>query len=144
MSHTTTIGQIFFANERALRDAAEELRERGVDCTLIEAATPRAYFANQMQQAPLVLRLNNSPYDVGFYQTEQGLEAQCDLYGGHIHRELGEQAEKGVTQEQAAISKLRSAYANQVITQQFAQQGHMVTRQDNDDGSFDLVVEVAA
>lgn len=144
MSHNTTIGQIFFANEQALRDAAVELRERGVDCELIEAAMPRAYSHGQLPEAPMVLKLNRSRYDVGFYPSDQGLEAKCDLWGGDIARELGEAAEGDVTQDQAAISKLRRAYANQVVTQTFSQQGHMVSRSDNPDGSFDLEVTVAA
>lgn len=144
MSHNTTIGSIFFANEYALRAAAEELKERGVDCSMIEEAMPRAYSAGQSEKAPLVLRLNQSRYDVGFYPTEQGLEARCELWGDDIANQIGEAPEGDVTPEQAAISKLRRAYANQVITTTFTQQGHTVGHTGNDDGSFDLEVTIAA
>ncbi len=145
MSHTTTIGQILFADQAALRAAIVELKDRGVDCELLEQVAPRAYYQNQMGVAPLTLKLNNSRYDVGFYPNKDGaLEAQCDLWGQDIERELGAPVEEGVTREQAAIGKLRNAYANQVIQNHYASQGGMIDRQENADGSVNLTVRFAA
>ena len=147
MSHTTTIGQILFADESALRAAAEELKDRGVRCDLIEAAIPRAYFANQMEQAPLVLKLHDSRYDVGFYPSvddQSKLEAKCDLWGGDIAGQLGTPVEDGINEAQAAIGKLNNAYVHHAATNRFAQQGGMVTRQDNPDGSYELTITLAA
>ena len=145
MSHTTTIGQILFADEAALRAAAEELKDRGVNCDLIEAAIPRAYYANQMSQADLVLKLHDSRYDVGFYPNQDGkLEARCDLWGGDVASQLGAPMEKGISENEAAIGKLRNAYVGKAAETAFAQQGGMVTRQQNDDGSYELTVTVAA
>lgn len=144
MSHTTTIGQIFFADERALRAAAAELKDRGVRCDLIEAAIPRAYYSNQMGQAPLVLKLHDSRYDVGFYPSEQGLEAQCDLWGGDIAGQIGTPVEEGVNPAQAAIGQLRHAYARKVVENHYTQQGGMIQPQQNEDGSVDLTVRFAA
>ena len=147
MSHTTTIGQILFADRAALQSAAEELKSRGVRCDLIEAAIPRAYYANQMEQAELVLKLHDSRYDVGFYPSQEDdskLEARCDLWGGDVAGQIGAPVEEGINESQAAIGQLQNAYVHHAAVNRFAPQGAMVSRQDNDDGSYELTVTVAA
>ena len=145
MSHTTTIGQIVFADQNALRSAAQELKQRGIDCDLIENAIPRAYYTEQrgMGQAPLVLKLHQSPYDVGFYPNQDGeLEARCDLYQGHIERQLGVAPEEGLTRNQQAIGKLRAAYSLHACTNTVVQGGGTVMPRLNDNGSVDMVARV--
>lgn len=146
MSHTTTIGQILFADADALRAAAEELKARGIDCDLIESATPRAYFNDQMGEAPLVLKLNKSRFDVGFYEEEDkdGLVAKCDLWGNDIAGQIGTPQEEGVTPTEAALGQLRNTYATHAVMNRAMQQGHSVQRIDEEDGSVQLVIDYAA
>lgn len=145
MSHTTTIKDIVFADLTALQAAADDLRDRGIDCNLIENAIPRAYYDNQLGEAPYVLRLNESRYDVGFYQEDgtEGLVPKCDLYANEISRQLGAKQEEGVSREAAAIGKLRNAYAVAATTNQAIQSGATVNRVDNEDGSVQLVIQAA-
>lgn len=145
MSHTTTISNLVFTDVAALQAAADELRQRGIRCEMLENAIPRAYYNNQMTQAPLVLRLDDSRYDVGFYEDEgkEGLTPKCDLWGGDIKNVLGAPTEEGVNETDAALGKLRNAYAVQATTNAALQQGHQVHRQDGADGSVQLTVIAA-
>ena len=144
MSHTTTIGQILFADEDALRSAVDELQARGVDCSLVEHIRPRAYYSNQLDEAPLVLKLNKSRYDVGFYpvEGEDHMVAKTDLWGGDVAGQLGVEEEEGVSPTQAAIGKLTQAYATHATMNQIVRQGGTVTRIDDADGTVRLVAQV--
>lgn len=150
MSHTTTIGQIIFADVSALRQAAQELRERGIRCELLENAIPRAYYSNQsgMGEAPLVLKLDDSKYDVGFYPSAANpneLEARTDLYSGQVAGVLGVDAPREVSKEVASIGKLRAAYTKAAITNAAVTQGATVTSSGiQADGSQQVVVRSAA
>lgn len=142
MSHTTTIGQILFADEQALRSAAAELKERGIDCDLIENAIPRAYYQNQMGEAPLVLRLNSTDYDVGLYRNKEdtAYAPSTDLWAGKVASQLGVPAEEGVGPQEASIGKLRNAYVTHAIINQANAEGRMVDRYDEADGTVRLTI----
>lgn len=143
MSHNTTIGQIIFADVGALRAAADELQQRGINCDLIENAIPRAYSQNQLPRADLVLRLNAGRFDVGFYKEgeDDHYTAKADLWGGHVADQIGTPREEGISQAEADLGQLRHAYAAHATMNQVVRQGGTVQRIDNEDGSTQLVVQ---
>jgi hypothetical protein len=142
MSHTTTIDTIRFTDIRALNSAIAELKSNGINCTLLENATPRAYYKGQdgMGVAPYVVHLGDAKYDVGLYPTEgrTGLEARTDLYGGTVHKVLGVVAGEGETQAQASLGKLYSTYAIAAATNEATNSGYTVHRVNNPNGSVQL------
>lgn len=147
MSHTSTINSIAITDQAALRSAIIELKQRGVNCELLENATPRAYYDTQdgMGQAPLVMKLNDSPYDVGFYPRadgQEGFEARTDFFSGHVERVLGAPAGEGENREQAKMGKLYQMYAVHAATNKAVMQGYSVSRNEKADGTIQLQVTV--
>lgn len=144
MSHTTEIGDIVFSDIQALTAAVNEMAGKGVKCSLIKGGTPRAFYQNQqgMGAAEYVLRLEDCPYDIGFYRdnAKKGLVARTDLFAGHVSRVLGVQANSNESAAQAALGKLNQTYAIHAATRKAVQQGMTVKRVNNADGSVRLVV----
>ena len=143
MSHTSTVKAIKIQSVSALRAAVAELISTGVRCELLEQSTPRAYSPNQagMGKADFVLKLADSPYDVGFYKDKDGAyEARTDFYMGHIQKVLGAQATCRETYEQAQMGKLFQLYGVHVATETARKQGHMVRRVNKQDGRIALEV----
>jgi Protein of unknown function (DUF1257) len=145
MSHTTEINEVVFGDVEALKQSIKALQKQGVKCELKENEVPRAYFANQqgMGKAPIVLKLTDAQYDVGFYhdKAKGGLIARTDFYGGSVQRVLGAQiTKKGETQGQAAMGKLFQMYAVTAAKRKAVQQGYSVREQKGTDGSIKLVL----
>lgn len=144
MSHTTEIGDIVFADIQALQSAVNELAAKGVKCSLVKDATPRAYYQNQsgMGKADYVLKLDDCPYDIGFYMDakKKGLAARTDLFAGHVARVLGAQAKAGENPQMAAMGRLNQTYAIHAATRKAVAQGMSVKRVNNADGSVRLVI----
>lgn len=144
MSHTTEIADIVFTDTAALIAAVNELATRGVRCSLVKDATPRAYYSNQQGLGPAayVLKLEDAPYDVGFYQDakKKGLVARTDLFAGRVAGVLGAGATGKESAAQAALGKLYQTYAIHAATRKAVQQGLTVKRLNNADGSVKLVV----
>ena len=115
MSHTSEISAVAIVDIAALEGAVSDLKASGVRCSLVKNAKPRAFYNNQqgMGVAPYVLKLEDSPYDVGFYENGQGgYVARTDLFAGHIQRILGTTVRgPKETAEQAALGKLYQTYA---------------------------------
>jgi len=146
MSHTTEISSIVFNDIEALRLAVRDLQAAGVKCTLVEKATPRAYYQNQqgMGAADYVLQLQDCPYDVGFYHDDKakGYVARTDLFMNHVSRVLGATASAGEKPEQAALGRLYQSYAINAATRQAAKQGYAVRRVTKPDGTVQLIMNV--
>lgn len=148
MSHTTEISAIVFTDMDALRATVADLNKSGVRCSLVPDATPRAFYANQngLGAAPFVLRLEDSPYDVGFYPNGKGgFLARTDLWGGHIASQLGvpvAQQKAGEAAAQNAMGKLFQGYAVNAAVRQAAKQGYRVIRSTRPDGSVQLTMSV--
>lgn len=145
MSHTATVKHVVISSIQALRDAVKELNTSGVQCTLVENAKPRAYFANQqgMEVAPLVLQLGNGcPYDVGFYPTPdgKGYEARTDFYAGHVAKLLGAQGSNASSPGAQQLGKLFQLYAVHAASAVARAKGHMVSRRVKPDGTIALEV----
>jgi hypothetical protein len=149
MSHTSRINAVSIVDVNALRAACRELQEKqGVNLTLAENVTPRAFYRSQegMGVAPFVVQLHDGPYDVGLYKAEngRGYEARCDLWGGHIAGQLGAKRGQGESVEQAALGKLFKLYAVHAAMRTAVANGHQVQRIDKENGEIKLVVSLAA
>lgn len=146
MSHTTEVTTVVFHDVDALRLAVRDLQAAGVKCTLQEKVKPRAYYANQqgMGVADYVLRLEDAPYDVGFYNDPKvkGYVARTDLFAGRVANVLGAQARPGEAAEQAALGKLYHAYAVNAAVRQAAKQGYAVRKVTKADGTVQLIMNV--
>ena len=146
MSHTTEVLDIVFNDIEALTMAVKELNAAGVRCTLEKGGKPRAYFENQegMGEADYVLRLQDSPYDVGFYQNAKlkGMVARTDLFQNRVAKVLGVQARDKESTTQAAMGKLYQAYAVNATIRQATKQGYKVRRVTKQDGTVQLVMNV--
>ena len=146
MSHTTEITSVSFSDIKALESAVSDLQSQGIRCKLETGGKPRGYYNNQMGlgAADYVLRLEDSPYDVGFYKSGKGYAARTDLFNGHVSKILGvpvASSEPG-RMEMASLGKLNQAYAVHSAIRQATKQGHTVRRINKPDGSIQLVMEV--
>lgn len=143
MSHTSEIKAVAIVDIDALRQTVAELNKAGVKCSLLQNATPRAYFAGQqgMGLAPYVLKLDDAPYDVGFYDNGQGgYTARTDFWGGHVARVLGAKPLQGEDSNQAQLGKLFNSYAVNATVRQATKQGYRVMRNTQADGSVQLTL----
>lgn len=146
MSHTTTINSVVISDMAALNAAIEELKDSGVNCQLLENARPRAYYAEQsgLGNAPLVIRLLDSKYDVGLYDNgDGGYEARCDFWNGDVERQLGNEPEAPEMAQQAKLGKLFQTYAVCAAENHAAMNGYSTQRHQKDDGTVQLVLTAA-
>ncbi len=146
MSHTTTIDSVVISDERALTLAVQELKTRhGINCELVTNTKPRAYYNNQNgmeENAPYVVKLEDSRYDIGFYRKEDGtLEARYDAWGEDIHKILGVEAEVDTPEGQSHLGKLYQEYAVAAATRSAQAQGYMVDRSLKTNGEVQLTVQ---
>lgn len=141
MSHTATVKAIKIVSIPALRAAIAELAASGVRCSLIENATPRAYFANQagMGAADFVIKLDDSPYDIGVYKTADGsYETRTDFFSGKVEKILGAKARSPESCDQAKMGKLFQMYGVCAATEAARKKGLMVKRVVKTDGTIAL------
>lgn len=145
MSHTSEISAVAIVDIGALEATVAELKASGIRCSLLKNVKPRAYYENQqgMGVAPFVLKLDDSRYDVGFYENGKGgYVARTDLFGGDIQRLLGAAKGEKETAQQAAIGKLYQGYAVNAAVRQATKQGYRVQRSVKADGSIQLTMNV--
>ncbi len=147
MSHTTTIDSVVFSDIDALKAAVAELQKSGVKCSLLVNAVPRAYYANQqgMGEAPFVLKLDDSRFDVGFYydKDKKGYTPRTDLFGNHVANVLGaKKTQDHETPMQCALGKLNQMYGVHAATRQAVKQGYSVRRSTKPDGTVQLTMIV--
>lgn len=142
MSHTTSIKAIKIQSITALQAAITEMQQAGVKISLVPNATPRAYFPNQdgMGKADFVLKLDDAPYDVGLYKTNDGYEARTDFFAGHVERILGGQARSADTAQQAKLGKMYQLYGVHATMEQCRRKGQSVRRVTKADGTIALEV----
>lgn len=141
MSHTTSIKAIKIQSIAALRAAVTELATSGVRCSLVENATPRAYFSDQqgMGQADFVIKLDAAQYDVGLYkQPDNTYEARTDFYGGSVESCIGGAAKSEEHREQAKMGKLFQMYGVHAAMEQARKKGLNVRRINQQDGTVKL------
>lgn len=152
MSHTSTVSTVLFSDIKALQAAVRELNKQGVKCSLVENATPRAYFTNQagLGQARYVLKLEDSKYDVGFYPvnstpgvTPGAMEARYDTFQNYVGKLLGATVPPGPNQPDEAalgIGRLSQEYAIQATISRAIASGKRVNRVPGKNGAVVLTV----
>ena len=131
----------------AITAAVRELYTQGIQCELIENATPRAYYANQkgMGKADLVLKLQNSRYDIGFYKQEDGTyELATDFWGQDVEKLLGAtklpENATAETKVQAKLGKLYQLYAANAAEIAAQNQGFQTQRINGTNGEMQIIV----
>lgn len=119
------------------------MNEKGIKCTLVQNAKPRAYFTDQagLGQAEYVLQLHDSRYDIGLYADGKGgYEARTDFWQGHVEKVLGVQACSVASKEQAKLGKFFQAYGIHAAMESARKQGLSVRRVAGKEGAEQLIV----
>ena len=130
MSHTTTLKSVAINDVTALQEAVEFLKERGLQAELLQNVVPRMYYANQYGKCDYVLRLTNSPYDIGFSKQKDGsYEPVFDSWAGHLQKQIGNPASCKVPttaeeREAAAVASLLNAYGVHAAKRQLESEGY--------------------
>lgn len=148
MSHTTTLKNVAIRDVNALRQAVADLQAEGVNCELVENATPRMYYDKQGQKCEYMLKLNDGSYDVGFKAQEDGSYAPVmDTWGGHVGGQVGADvnvcpmpsSEEGKAQH--CIGKFMQSYSKNAAVNAAIQQGYSVEGTEVDgDGNVHLTL----
>ncbi len=133
MSHTTTIKSVAISDIAALQAAVAELQKSGVKCELVENTKARLWNeaqANSLGVCDYVLRLNDSPYDIGFAKQPNGSYVPAfDEWGGHVAGQLGASCPLPTSSEgkaQHAIGKLMQNYGKHAALNQARREGKTV------------------
>lgn len=111
--------------------------------SLIENATPRAYFSNQagMGKAEFVIKLDDAAYDVGCYKQDDGSYLlSTDFFGGSVEKVLGAKATKKENTDQARLGLLFQMYGIHAATEKATKQGMAVQRQVGKSGEIKLIL----
>lgn len=130
MSHTTTLKNVQINDIAALKEAVAFLKERGLEADLLENVVPRMYYGNQYGKCDYVLRLKNSPYDVGFAKQKDGAYAPVfDSWAGHLQKQIGNPTSCKVPttaeeREVVAVASLLNAYGVHAAKNQLQEQGY--------------------
>lgn len=130
MSHTTTLKSVAINDVAALQDAVNFLKERGLEADLLENVKPRMYYDNQYGVCDYVLRLKNSPYDIGFAKQKDGSYAPVfDSWAGHLQRQIGNPDTCKIPttpeeREAAAVASLLNAYGVHAAKRQLESEGY--------------------
>ena len=143
MSHTSSIGSVKITDLTSLQNAIDELVAKGIKMRLVRNATPRAFYANQQGMGPadMVIVLDDAPYDIGLYKTEDGAyEARTDFWGGHVERVLGGKATNDSRRDQAKLGRLFQSYGVHATMQAARRRGQQARRIDHADGSVTLEI----
>ena len=123
MSHFVTI-KTQIRDIEALRAACSEL-----GLTVLQNAKARGYGGSEVQ-ADYVIRLKG-PFDVALNQQKDKTHAlSTDWWGGHVEKEIGKD-----------YSKLMQLYAGHKAIREARKKGHLVKRQNQQDGSIKLVIQ---
>jgi len=148
MSHTTHLKSVAIKDISALRAAVRDLQSQGVKCSLLENTKPRMYYDNQHGKCDFVLKLDDSPYDVGFDKQSDGSYAPVfDEWGKHVGKQVGADVNvcpmpttpEGRAQHQ--IGRLMQGYARHAAVNAAVTQGYIVESTHTDDkGNVHLVL----
>lgn len=147
MSHITRTN-LRITDTSALRSAVNDLKSQGINCDLLENASPRIYAGDHGGECDYVLRLNDAAYDVGFRKQGDGSFApEADFWDNKIANQLGADvnvcpmptSHEGRVQHQ--LGKLMQAYAKAAAVNAAVQQGYSVESSDIDaDGNVQVVL----
>lgn len=148
MSHTSTIKGIAITDPAVMNKAVQNLQAKGVNCSLIQNATPRMYYRHQEAEVGVcdfVLKLPNAKYDVGFKKQDDGSYAAIfDEWANSVAGQVGATCAIPTTPEERslwAIGQFAQEYAQEAAIKAAAAQGYMVQSANTDaDGNVNLVL----
>ena len=150
MSHTTKLTGIEIRDEAALVSAINDLKAKGLAVECVRDAVPRMYFANQHGKCAIVMKINDSKYDVGFDKVGDTYVPVFDEWENYVGAFVGEPiglTEK-LTQEeksQRKIGKLLKRYARNAMYNAAVQQGYLLESETEDaEGNVHLRLYVGA
>lgn len=137
MSHTTTVKSVPIKDINAIRSAVEDLKKAGIKCELLQDAKPRLYYANQHGKTDFVVKLHDSPYDLGLEKQDNGSYAMIfDEWGGNMKKHIGttvaacdlpqNEAERQVVKKQEHVAKFVQAYTTNATKNQLTAEGYLV------------------
>lgn len=93
MSHITKLNGVQIKDVAAIKAAVAELKQKGIDCELVQNATVRMHSereTNQVGKCEYVLKLNKGQYDLGFKKQADGTyQPVMDTYGSHVGKQIG-------------------------------------------------------
>jgi len=150
MSHTTTINSVPIRDTNALEKAVQDLKNEGVNCSLLRNATPRMYYQRQsdeLKNSDYVLHLPDCKYDVAFVKQEDGTYSPAfDAWNNAVHGQIGASCPMPNTTEgkqQAAIGQLMQNYSKHAAMNAAISQGYMVDNSSVDEeGNVHLTLSV--
>lgn len=145
MSHTTTLKGVLIKDVSALRAAVADLKQSGVNCDLVENQKPRMYYENQSGVLPLVLKLHDTRYDVGFAKQTDGTYAPVfDEWQGYVKGQVGAACPMPNTPEgraQHQIGQLLQNYQKHVAINAAVAQGYAVSGVETDaEGNMHITI----
>ena len=127
MSHTTKLNNVVIKDIYALKQAVSALKSKGINCELLENATPRMYSSNQGESCDYVLRLNDGKYDVGFQKQKDGTYVPVlDTWSDHVSNQIGATCPLPNTAEgrgQHAIGQFMHEYSYAAVANAALQKG---------------------
>lgn len=128
MSHTTKVTSVPFKDMSAVRTAVEELNRQGVKCRLVEKEKPRMYYTTQHGVCDYVVRLEESPYDVGLEKEKNGTYSLVfDSWQGHIARHLAPKVPVAKDSPIKPVARLVQEYSKAAAVNVARSKGHVVT-----------------
>lgn len=131
MSHTVKVNSVPIKSINALTCAVNELKQQGVNCDLKTNTQPRMYYKDQHGICDYVLRLHDSPYDVGFdYNKEDNVyNVVVDPWANKVGSQIGASCPIPKTDEEKArhcVGKLMQLYTKHTVIEAATQQGYTV------------------
>ena len=150
MSHTTKIKKVAITDIPALYAAVAELQQAGVNCEMVQNSKARMYSQGQTDSLGIcdhVLKLHNSPYDIGFTKEPDGSYVPAfDEWGGHVAGTgVGAACPVPSSAEgkmQHAIGKLMQGYGKHAAINQARREGYTVESASYNKKN-ELVLEIA-
>ena len=146
MSHVTTIDTVPIKDIDAVKKAVKELKKLGVSCELLKDSRPRMYFNSHEELCDYVIKLNESPYDIGLRRKEdegkfKEYELIFDGYKNHICKLVGYTDKKQDEDKHLRhVGQFTKLYSKHATINQAKKQGYRVTTKQNKDGSLNLVL----
>ena len=129
MSHTTKLLAVPVKDISSLYQAAAELSQSGVNCSIKQNIKPRMYFENQVGACPYILSLPDCRYDVGFeLQPDGSYLPLIDMWGNHVQNSIGAacRVDKAEDAPLRAIGRFMQSYSKNAAINAAVAAGYMV------------------
>lgn len=150
MSHNVTVTDVELTDKQAIKGAVEELQRRGVKMQCVENTRYVGYnTAQSFDNCELVLKFDDSPYDVGLKYNEatSSYDIVYDPFMGHISRNIGTRkgaeslVENAPSQIQSDMGQFIQAYNACRVENQAIMSGKSVSKSyDAEKQMYNLVV----